>query len=364
MRSRARDPVNFVDSLWYGATPTGRVVRTLLLPVSWLYGAGVRLRNARYARDGHAVKRAGIPVLSVGNVTVGGTGKTPVAAWAASRLRALGATPAIVMRGYGDDEPLVHARLNPDVRIVADPDRARGVESARVQGADVAILDDGFQHRRLGRDSDWVLVAAEQWHADAALLPAGPLREPLEALKRADVIVVTRKSASAHVASELAGSLARRFPQAGVAVCHLTMDALVNALTGAREPLARLRSGGFVATAAVGQPAAFFSQLEALGARIERRAFRDHRAFSAADVAVLASEAERLDGVVCTLKDAVKLAPLWPRAGPTLWYVSQIVVIERGLSVLDDALHQILAKRSGAYPPFPPSTAGSAGPSS
>lgn len=350
--------MSVVDAVWYGDSVAARVGRALLLPASWLYGAEVRRRNARYDVDGDMARGATIPVLSLGNLTVGGTGKTPVAAWVASRLRSLGASPAIVMRGYGDDEPLVHARLNPDVRVVADADRVRGVASAAATGADVAILDDGFQHRRLARTADWVLVSAEQWRPDAALLPAGPLREPIDALSRADTIVVTRKSASATAARSLADELGARFPNAGVAVCHLALESVVDARSGATAPLSTLRGWRVVAVAAVGQPAAFFAQLGAQGASVNPHPYRDHHAFVEADVQALVRAAESTDGVVCTLKDAVKLAPLWPRAGPALWYVSQTAVIEWGHAVLDDAIEDVLAHRSGASP-----TARSADPS-
>jgi tetraacyldisaccharide 4'-kinase len=289
-----------------------------------------------------------LPALSLGNITVGGTGKTPLAAWAAAALRARGAAPAIVMRGYGDDEPLVHARLNPDVPVIVDTDRVRGAERARVAGADCAILDDGFQHRRIARVADWVLVSAERWREDLRLLPAGPLREPLSALQRADVIIVTRKSASLAEADAVMDKLSSRFPRVGMASCHLALDVLVDALTGERRPLNWLAHKHIVAAAAVGEPDAFFAQLRALDARVDERPFPDHHAFEGADARALAGAAGQRAGVVCTLKDVVKLAPLWTPAAAPLWYVSQIAVIERGGSLLDHGLEAVLAARQAA----------------
>src|SRR4051794_2017499 len=150
-----------LERFWYDTDPAARVARAVLAPASSMYGAIVRMRAALYARGTLQVHSAAVPVLSVGNLSVGGTGKTPIAAWAAMQLRLLGAHPAIVLRGYGGDETLVHAALNPDVRVIADADRVRGVERAAELGADCVVLDDGFQHRRLSRTSDWVLVAAE-----------------------------------------------------------------------------------------------------------------------------------------------------------------------------------------------------------
>lgn len=335
------------DAIWYGDGVVARAARTVLAPASWLYAAGVAVRQRRYD-SGRDVQPSALPVLSLGNVSVGGTGKTPVAAWVAARLVAAGARPAIVMRGYGDDEPLVHARLNPDVPVVVDADRLRGVEQARVQGADVAILDDGFQHRRIARVSDWVLVSAERWRADARLLPAGPLREPIDAIVRAHIVLVTRKSASAAAAQALASDLAVRFPRAGVATCHLAMDAIVNAVSGERHPVSWLAGRPIAAAAAVGDPESFFAQLRAAGAMVDASAYRDHHAFDAADIVALSQRASRNDGLVCTLKDAVKLAPRWPPAAAPLLYVSQIAVIEGGQLLLDDAFEAVLAARRAA----------------
>ena len=346
-----------LERIWYDADFWARAARAALSPASWLYGAGVQMRGWRFD---HATEQPSpLPALSLGNLTVGGTGKTPVAAWAAAALRARGATPAIVMRGYGDDEPLVHARLNPGIPVIIDADRVRGAADARDAGADCVILDDGFQHRRIGRVSDWVLVAAERWRDDLRLLPAGPLREPVAALGRADIIMVTRKSASGEAAEAIATRLGVRFPHLGVATCHLALDALVDARTGERRPLTWLAGRRVAAAAAIGAPAAFFAQLELAGARVQPHAFRDHHAFNAGDVARLAATAALREGLVCTLKDAVKLAPLWPAIAAPLWYVSQIAVIERGHAELDRALEAVLAARQAAT-----STTGLAGPSS
>jgi tetraacyldisaccharide 4'-kinase len=347
-----------VDTLWYGGGIAPRLARGALLPASLLYEAGARLRDWRYSNQSGAVVEPVIPAVSLGNLTVGGTGKTPLAAWAASSLRERGGKPAILMRGYGDDEPLVHARLNPDVPVIADADRIRGAMRARELGADCAILDDGFQHRRIARVSDWVLVAAERWRDDLRMLPAGPLREPASALARADVLVITRKSASLAEAKELGARLGARFHQLGVAVCHLAPQAVIDARTGAQLPLAWLAGKRMTASAAVAAPDAFVAQVRAAGAEIDELPFGDHHAFSDADVHSLVAAAGRGDGLICTLKDAVKLAPRWPPAAAPLWYVSQIATIERGEALLARALEAVLAARQGAS-----STAGNAGPS-
>lgn len=231
---------------------------------------------------------------------------------------------------------------------------------ARALGADCAILDDGFQHRRIARTADWVLVSADQWATGHRSLPAGPLREPAESLRRADVLIVTRKSAPREVAEEVADLLVRHLRDRQTAViCHLAPYAVVNMVTSQREPLSWLADRDLTAVAAVGAPASFFSQMAAQGAKLDPMPFPDHHAFDARDVARIMRSGERRDGIVCTLKDAVKLVPLWPPSGPALWYVSQRAVVERGGTALDASLEGILAARRGVS-----STAGSAGPSS
>lgn len=352
--------MRFAERVWYGDGPAERAVGALLAPAAWGYAAVVAARNAFYDRGVLRSHAAAVPVLSLGNLSVGGTGKTPIAAWAAAWLAAAGARPAVVLRGYGDDEPLVHARLNPQVTVVTDADRVRGVERARALGADCAILDDAFQHRRIRRTADWVLVAAEQWRSGLRSLPAGPLRESAASLARADVLIVTRKSASRERADEVAGALEPSMRAgAGIAICHLTPYAIVDERSGHREPLSWLAGREVTAVAAIGAPDAFFAQLAAQGAVVAPLAFPDHHAFDAADVARIASSGASRAGVVCTLKDAVKLGPLWPSSGPPLWYVSQRAVVERGGAALDASLEGILAARAAAPP-----TAGSAGPSS
>jgi tetraacyldisaccharide 4'-kinase len=139
-------------------------------------------------------------------------------------------------------------------------------------------------------------------------------------------------------------------------VCHLAPYALVDAVTAHREPLSWLKDRRLTAVAAVGAPDPFFAQLAAQGAQLDPMSFPDHHAFDARDVERIVRSGARHEGVVCTLKDAVKLVPLWPRAGPPLWYVSQRAVMERGSAVLDASLGVILSARVGASP-----TAGSPG---
>ena len=172
----------WLEAAW-GDHATGRAVRTLLAPAEWAYRAAIAARNAAYDHGWATSAVLPLPALSIGNISVGGTGKTPVAAWMAERLHTAGETPGIVLRGYGDDEADVHAMLNPSLVVIADADRVAGARAAHSRGCDVLVLDDAFQHRRARRDVDVVLASADvPWTTHC--LPAGPLREPWASMQR------------------------------------------------------------------------------------------------------------------------------------------------------------------------------------
>lgn len=325
----------------------------------------VARRNRRFDRQSQG--QAALPALSVGNLTVGGTGKTPVAAWCVQRLRALGASPGIVLRGYGDDEWRVHALLNPGAPVVVSPDRMQGIAMAREQGADSVVLDDAFQHRRAPREVDLVLVSADEWNDTVRLLPVGPFREPLQSLSRATMAVITVKSAGEDAVERVASAINAAAPAIPLAVVALRPDTLVPVAALRADASASGQSGDvdgtttselaelaerlvgrrIVAASAIGNPVAFEAQLESLGAVVVHRVrLPDHHAYSASDVVRIARLAAGTDGAVCTLKDAVKLHALWPREGPPLWYVSQSVVVDRGAEALDRAFARVLAART------------------
>ena len=327
----AERPINRV---WESSAPLARIARAALVPASLIYAAVVAMRNAAYDRRWMRAHELALPAVSIGNLTVGGTGKTPVAADIARRLAARGFAPAIVMRGYGSDEALVHARLNPDIPVIVGADRVRGVAAARAAGRTVAVLDDAFQHRRAKRNADIVLLAADV-AGPVRPLPAGPWREPLESLSRASLIIVTRKHASPVRARVLLAHARRFAPIAGGAIVNLAADRLVAWLSGETVDTVTLRGKRVLAIAAIGNPGAFAAQLGEAGAAVELVAERDHHAYSAAEAGGLARRAAGADVVVCTLKDAVKLGPVWPREAPPLWYLSQRVVVESGEAELD-----------------------------
>src|SRR6185503_10771123 len=232
----------------------------------------------------------------------------------------------------------------PGIPVVANVDRAAAIQRAAWDGADVVVLDDGFQHRQIARVADVVLLSVEQLLRPRRLIPAGPWREPLESAARADLVVLTRKSASAQDAARARAVVATKAPLASMALVQLAPDALVDARTGEKRPL-DLRGTRVHAIAAVGEPELFRRQLEQLGAEVSLTAFPDHHPYTASDIAALA-RAVPADGMaICTLKDAVKLAQRWP--GPSrLWYVSQQLLVEQGQEDIDRLLQRVLAARA------------------
>lgn len=337
------------QALWYGQARPLRWTRAALAPLSWLYRGGVAVRNRLYDSGTLRAHSASIPAISVGNLTVGGTGKTPVTAHIARELLAAGYRPAVVLRGYGGDETLLHARLNPGVAVIVNADRVAGIAEAARMGADVAVLDDGFQHRRAARALDIVLVSADQWLDDLKLLPVGPLREPIASVRRARLVIVTRKAVSLDAARRVAERL-RRVACVGpsalrVVIVSLTPDALVDWRDSSRRiPMADLAGVPTLAVAGIGDPESFFAQLRASGARVTPRVFADHHAYGAGDVARLVADSAGHKYVITTEKDAVKLGPLWPAKGGALWYVSQAVVVNDGASLIPAALRDAMSR--------------------
>lgn len=336
--------MRLIERIWRGDDALSLAARVALLPAEGVYRAATAARGWMYERSILRVHQSTIPVISVGNLSVGGTGKTPFTAWVARELARRGARPAVVLRGYGGDEPLVHARLNPEIPVIIESRRAAGIARAAQIGATVAVLDDAFQHRAAEREIDIVLVAAEQWVGRLHILPAGPWREPLSALNRASLVVITRKTANDSRITALREAVTRAAPAVRQAVVRFALSELRSEAIGGDKKtlsLSAIANRPVVAIAGVADPAAFFEQLTRAGAIVTPFSFPDHHQYSALDVErILATVGAGDAMVVCTLKDAVKLAPRWPATARPLWYVSQTLQVESG----EDALDQIFSR--------------------
>jgi tetraacyldisaccharide 4'-kinase len=296
--------------------PLAVLARGGLRLASWPYGLAVRTRNALFTRGWKAARRAPVPVVSVGNLTLGGTGKTPCVEYVAGFYRDLGTRVAVLSRGYGsetgrNDEAMVLEENLPDVPHLQGRDRvALAATAAEELEAELVVLDDGFQHRRLHRDLDVVLIDATRPPTRDYLFPRGTLREPAGGLRRAGAIVLTRCD---QVAADEVGAvrdwLGRRVPGKPVA----TTEHRPTELIGGEVPEPPESLGGKVigAFCGIGNPAAFRRTLEGLGAAVaDFRTFPDHHPYTRADVDDLAGWADLLPAgaaVVTTQKDWVKL---------------------------------------------------------
>ena len=293
---------------WDGQSgPPGRLVIGLLLSAEALYRGAVFLRNRSYDLGILRESESGIPIISVGNLAIGGTGKTPVSSWLIAHLIRMGHRPALVTRGYGSDEVLLHQVRHPGVPVVVQKSKLEGVAQAAREGATVAVLDDGFQHRAARRDVDIVLLAAEHG-LEGPLLPRGRFREPVSALSRADAIVVTRKVATQDEACEVGRPAACWAPKAVLGQIHLEAD-LWTELGG--EPTAEAPAGppagDLLAVSSIAEPDGFHEMVRSKASGVvECMAFPDHHPFTDKDVRRIV---ERASGrpVVTTEKDAVKL---------------------------------------------------------
>jgi len=339
--------VRLVHRLWRRRSWKARAARAVLLPLSGVYAGLVSARAAWYRGGLARVRSLPLPAVAVGNLSVGGTGKTPLAAWIAARFVRAGRRPGVLLRGYGRDEVLVHRRLVPEAIVVANPDRVAGGVTAQAQGADVLVLDDAFQLLNTRRDLNIVVLAAEQARLPRWTLPAGPWREGIGALARADLLVVTRKRADEEAAAALAAQLAARWPGIPVAVARLSVTGLAGMRSGTPMSLDALRGRRVMAAAAIADPESFAVQVRASGATVQLAAYQDHHEYDAADVAWLVRAAAAAGYLVVTEKDAVKLRTLWPADGPEPLVAVMEWIWERNLEAVERALERVVAAPSG-----------------
>ena len=290
------------------------VVRAALLAAAGPYAGGMRLRRWLYRQGLLPRHSAAAPVICVGNLTVGGTGKTPMVAWIVSLLKDAGHSPAVLTRGYrsgggeGDEPALLRALCEAPVEVGAD--RAAAAARAVAAGADVLVMDDGFQHLRLRRDLDVVLVDATRPWGFGHCLPRGLLREPPSALRDADCVVITRSDAVAPAAlAAVRAQVARLAPRASVhAAVHAPSHVFDEA--GRERSADDLAGRRVLAVCGLANPAAFFRTLEGLGGeRAGRLALDDHVAYTP-DVLGRVHAVWRQSGAECivtTEKDRTKL---------------------------------------------------------
>ncbi len=313
-------------------------MRVLLLPFSYLYGTGVALRNLFFDIGILRTRRVAVPVISVGNISVGGVGKTPFVELLARRLSQRGRKVAIVSRGYkrkssgtvvvsngsivcaeadlsGDEPAQLAAKLR-SVVVAVDEQRLRGARYAIEHfGTEIIILDDGFQHRYLHRDLDIVITSADEILAGDRLLPAGNRREPLSALHRAGLIVVSQCHDEGHFhRAEQRLGLRINTPVAGV---QIRASAVKKASSGFSVDLRSLSGKRVVAFSGVGKPEGFDATLTSLKLEVKKHfRFSDHHRFSSEDLKSVmdAARQEGADYILTTEKDIARLSGLGSEA--------------------------------------------------
>jgi tetraacyldisaccharide 4'-kinase len=317
-----------LQSVWYG--PAWRSL--LLWPLALLYRLILALRAMAYRIGLLRVEHVAVPVIVVGNLTVGGTGKTPVAAWLARQLEARGRRVGVVLRGYGGshrgeprgvtsaddpgvtgDEALVHARRGVHT-VVIGADRVAAARLAAQQGAEVVVCDDGLQHVRLARDYEIAVVDGARALGNGWLLPAGPLREPVSELESVHAVVVTERGGEGRADVTVRAPLLLR--------AQFDLGDAVNLVTGERRRMVEfVGKPRLHAIAGIGHPDAFFRSLEQRGLVITKHPLPDHAPLEAGSLPFPADAT-----VLMTEKDAVKCRQI---ARPDWWWVDLEVSIGR-----------------------------------
>lgn len=326
-----------IEDIMYGRK-SSPLIGALLFFASLIYGFAVRLRLAAYEHGFLRIKKLPCPVISVGNLTLGGTGKTPAVIAIAAFLGQQGMKTAVVSRGYGrreesptvvvsdgtgilvdpsvsGDEPALMAARLQDVPVIVGKDRFNAGSAAITRfRPDVLVLDDGFQHIRLHRDLNIVLLDGRLPFGNGKLFPAGVLREPVGSLRRADVVLITRSEQASDLSS-LRSRIARITPAPVFTAKHVPTD-LVGLMDDSRESLASLQGASVLAFSGIAKPESFASLLSELGADVRKVIdFPDHYQYAPEDLERLRSQARESGAplIVTTEKDGVKLREIEPR---------------------------------------------------
>ncbi len=327
-------------------------IRFLLLLFSLLYSRLARFRSLLYQNNILRKKEVDVPVISIGNITTGGTGKTPLTAFLAEQLKSEYRI-AIISRGYGasqeveepflikdqdqlyadagraGDELFMLARRNDDLIFIRSASRYQGAKLAKEKGADLILLDDGFQHYQLKRQADIVLIDAEEPFSNNRVLPAGLMREPFAALKRADLFLINRsENVDFSRIKELKKSLNTLSPlNKGVYKAETRLESCVSVASQAKENLDFLKEKRVFAFSGIGSPEAFKKSIESAGASVvSYRIFKDHYNYQQEDLLTLLDQysASQADLILTTEKDAVKLFDFADMIGDLPFYYLKI----------------------------------------
>ena len=316
-----------LHQLWRGEGGFGSTALGVIAsPLAALFGTAVRTRNFLYNVGALPASSAALPVISIGNLAVGGTGKTPLSGWLIRQLIRRGWKPALVTGGYGEDEILLHRKWNPQVPVIVAQRRLDGARESLELGRDIVVVDDGFQHRRMKREVDIVLLSPAH-RFPPRLLPRGPFREPLEALRRAQLVLVIAKGGCELESARALVAELRRMPGIPQVEIFSFQPGEWETLDGNPEAPP---AGSPLAVSSIAEPGGFFRIVEEqLGVKPESFSFPDHHPYTEGEV-IRISERAGSRWIATTEKDAVKLVsfrellptvrvlPLVPIAGDEL----------------------------------------------
>ena len=336
---------------------SSQCAKLCLLASSRVYGILIALHHFFYKVNLLKSYKVPIAVLSVGNITLGGTGKTPFTIMLAERLASKNKKPAILIRGYGEDEWIMtQDRLEKTgVKVFVGRDRVRFAKEALLGGAGTIILDDGFQHRRLRRDLDIVLIDSANPFGNGSLFPRGILREPLDNLKRADVIVLTKADKGRAGVSALEEKIKKIAPGKNIVKAIHKPRNLFDIKTGNPAEISSLSGKAVCAVSAICDPSYFRHTLEEIGAGITLEfIFPDHHPYKKDDLARIFSgcEKKKIDTIVTTEKDAVKLKKLMsttstPLAGiPSVFVLGVELLIIQGEKEFNEKIDRLYMRAS------------------
>lgn len=302
-------------------TPLDAIPKFVLWLLSLIYGQVTRLRNRGYDQQESKSTDVGVPVVSVGNITMGGAGKTPLVVFIAQQVVASGKKPVVLLRGYmpGDrssvesDEALMIQRKVPEAKVIVGADRVATAQSYLKEGqCDVFILDDAFQHRKIKRQLDIVAIDTLQLFGNECVIPRGILREPLTGLQRADLFVLTRSDLSARKTAAAVDRCDTLFPKQPLITSVHQAQNLVELGSKEKQDLSSVSGKTVIAFSGLGNPAGFQGTLKQLGVEVaEHIAYEDHYAYQAVDLHVIKEKAalHKTQTVLTTMKDAVKIEP-------------------------------------------------------
>jgi tetraacyldisaccharide 4'-kinase len=329
------------------------VLRGVLRLAEIPYGAAVQLRNAAYSTGLARTHRVAVPVISIGNLTLGGTGKTPLVRWLAQWFLARGVRVALISRGYkarpgtGNDEALELAQQLPGVLHLQDPNRVRAAARAIAEHAcQLLLLDDAFQHRRIARDLDVVLLDALQPFGFDHVFPRGTLREPPAGLGRAHIVALSRADAIDDDARRRIREQVRALAPNAAWLEMIHQPRGLRSAIGQSSGLDTLAGRRVAAFCGIGNPAGFRQTLHSSGCElVALREFPDHHPFAEPDLVDLGVWAKSLGvaAILCTQKDLVKIDQT-NLAGVPLWAVTIGLEIQRGGEELATRLNAVLSR--------------------